>query len=764
MMSKETFRRRWDWYAAALLLGLVFTAAVRLSITDWTSELGFVEMVAGLGAIVGLFLGRSRLSGPRVGWVVLACTLVMIPWQVSQVVHGESNIFAILAEESGRLGATFQDIWFNRPVYDPIFFVTLVSSIYWSIGLHCGYRLLRGRNVLSILLPPTVPALIVQYYDGNDPDRIWLLAGYFLLVLLLTGRVQSLDSRDRWSDARVFTAAESEFDLGRTQLALALVIVLFAWLLPTPGAALPAAARVWQAINEPYQNFVDWINQTLDSARGRTGNGMQVYGNTLGLGLRASQGATVVFEVSPPAVDVPRFYWQMRVYDTYEDDTWGNSHQNWSRNSSAGDGDLPVLRGLAGQVASFGFHWQGDASTLLVAPSLPLWSSLNGTIQYENADPPKVDLTSWRVDPYLQEGMEYTTHALLLAPTVSMLRSAEGSAPVWVTDRYLQTPPNLSQGIRALAQRLTAGRPTQYDKVSAVTDYLRSAIKYSPEIAPAPSGVDPIDWFLFTWKSGYCNYYATAEVLMLRSVGIPARMVVGYAQGQREPDGRFTVRERDAHAWPQVYFSGIGWVDFEPTSSQDALVRPLGSTSSGETPPVTGPQPTRQVVQKPTNLPSQNGLISYQSIVVWVIIFVMLAVVGYGLWLVNRKQAIWQRIPHFLHRFYQQRGLGIPAWLENWERWSNLTSVERSFQAINQSLMWLGKPQPLHATPAERAEMLKSLLPITAEEIETLKIEHENTLFSQVPGNSLKANHAAWIIRLQTLRAILRRFVGANNE
>lgn len=771
MMNKETFRRRWDWYAATLLLGLVFTAAVRLSITDWTSALGFVELVAGLGAIVGLLLGRSRLSGSAVGWVALACTLVVIPWQVSQVIHGQNDIFGILAEEWGRLGLTFQDIWFNRPVYDPIFFVTLISSIYWSIGLHCGYRLLRGPNIVSILLPPTLPVLIVQYYDGYDPARIWLLAGYFLLVLLLIGRVHSVDSREAWRGARVFTGAESEFDLVRTQMVLVLVIVLLAWLLPTPSAALPAAARVWQAVNEPYQHFVDWINQTLDAARSRTGNGLQVYGNTLGLGLRASQGAKVVFQVSPSVIsvgatqeDVPRFYWQMRVYDTYEQDTWGNAHQNWSRNSSSGDADLLVSHGLGGQVASFAFDWQGDASTLLVAPSLPLWSSLNGTIQYEDADPPNVDLTSWRVDPYLQKGVAYTTRALLLAPTVSMLRSAEAAPPLWVSKRYLQTPANLSEDLRALAQRLTVDEPTQYDKVSAVTDYLRSTIKYSPEIAPAPSGVDPIDWFLFTWKSGYCNYYATAEVLMLRSVGIPARMVVGYAQGQPEPDGRFTVRERDAHAWPQVYFSEIGWVDFEPTTSQVALVRPLGSISSGATPTPAGSQSAFEPVNNPTNLPSQKVIISYQSIAVWVIIFGMLAVVGYGLWLVNRKQTIWQRIPHFLYRFYQQRGLNIPGWLEKWERWSKLTSVERSFQAINQGLMWLGKPQPPHATPAERAEMLKSLLPVMAEEIETLKIEHENTLFSQNPGDSLKANHAAWIIRLQTLRTILRRFVGAKDE
>lgn len=767
MKPKQTFRRRWDWYAALLLLVLVFTAAVRLSITDWTSELGFVELVAGLGAIIGMALGGSRFSGRSAGWLALLATLVIIPWQVAQVIHGETTITGILAEEWGRLGATFQEIRANKPVYDPIFFVTLVSSIYWFVGVYSGYQLLRGANILRVVLPPTVPILIVQYYDGSDLNRIWLVAIYFLLLLLLAGRINHLHSRTKWGTTRVFSGAESEFDLARTQFTIALVIVLVAWLFPTPGAALPMAARFWQKMNEPYQGLIDWFNQTLDAARSRTSNGMQIYGNNLGLGLRANQGTRTVFHVTAPRVDMPRFYWQMRIYDTYENDTWGNAHQNWSRDTFPNDPDLSVYMGQGAQVASFKFRWQGDASTLLVAPSLPLSVNQRGTIQYEDAEPAQVDVTSWRIDPYLQEGAEYTARALLIAPTVSMLRAAEGGAPLWVTERYLQTPEDLSQDVRALAQRLTKDQPTTYDKVNAVTEYLRHEIRYSASIAPPPSGVDPMDWFLFTWKSGYCNYYATAEVLMLRSVGIPARMAVGYAEGKRERDGRFAVLERDAHAWPQVYFAGIGWVDFEPTSSQAPLVRPVG-VSEGPSLEATriaqGAEPTPQASQNPTNLPSQNGGIPYQSILVWVIIFSMLAVAGYGIWRFNRRKAIAQRIPHFLHRFYRQRGLDIPAWLENWERWSNLTPVERSFQAINQSLTWLGKPQPSHATPAERAELLKSLLPMTAQEIETLKLEHENTLFSQRPGDPLKATQAAWIIRLQTLRAILRRIVGAKDE
>ena len=99
-----------------------------------------------------------------------------------------------------------------------------------------------------------------------------------------------------------------------------------------------------------------------------------------------------------------------------------------------------------------------------------------------------------------------------------------------------------------------------------------------------PAGQDPLDWFLFHSKKGFCNYYATAEVLLLRSAGIPARMVVGFAQGEFDPPNHYVVRQRDSHAWPEVYFPGIGWVEFEPTSNQAPLELPLGENPSPAAP------------------------------------------------------------------------------------------------------------------------------------------------------------------------------------
>lgn len=766
---------RWDWYLVGLMLLMAYLAAGRLSMTNWTSELGYVETVAVPGTLVGLMLASSRLRDRTVGWVALGLTAIAIPWQMANVVNKSGGLAGILNEEWARLVVALQQFTAREPIYDPIFFVTLVTALYWWVGVYSGYRIIRRTNLLAVLLPTTVPILIVQYYDGGDPARIWVVGAYFLLALLLIGRMNILRSREKWESERVLGASESAFDLGSSILISASAVILAAWLLPTPGAAIPAAARFWQQLNEPYQALHQWINNTLDAVRGGSIGGSEPYGNSLELGVRASQGPQTVFRVRPPrspdaasgATDFPRFYWQMRIYDTYADGEWSNGHQNWSRPFSPDEGDLPVPGDTSTRTTSFDFIWEGSLSTLMAGPPQPVWASLGGSIQYENAQLPQIDITSWHTHPFLQAGDEYRVRAQLLNPRPSLLRSAGTDYPAWVTGRYLRLPSNFSSDIRILAEVLTRELPTVYDKASALTDYLRSEITYSPSIAPPPPDTDPLEWFLFTWKSGYCNYYASAEVLMLRSVGIPARMAVGYAEGTREDDGSFTVRERDAHAWPQVYFPSVGWVNFEPTASQPPLERPAESENPDDPSAPAGQPPAIPTPSSPQggeNSPGANLVIQYQTIRVWVIIFAVVFAAGYGIWFIDRKKAIGRRIPQFIRSLYLHHGLSIPAWLEHWERSSNSTLVERSFDAINQSLAWLGKPQPPHATPAERAAELKNLMPGSIEEIERLKKEHEKTLFSPTPGDPAKAVHAAWMIRYHTARALLRRFLGVKNE
>jgi len=133
-----------------------------------------------------------------------------------------------------------------------------------------------------------------------------------------------------------------------------------------------------------------------------------------------------------------------------------------------------------------------------------------------------------------------------------------------VRDRYLQLP-EASDQVAELAHRVTDRAATPYDKISAVLRHLSSNYPYSLD-ADTTTSSRPIDDFLFTRKTGYCEHYATAMVLMLRSIGIPARLVTGFlATEWNDFGGYYTVRQRDAHAWVEVYYPHSGWITMDPT-------------------------------------------------------------------------------------------------------------------------------------------------------------------------------------------------------
>ena len=134
-------------------------------------------------------------------------------------------------------------------------------------------------------------------------------------------------------------------------------------------------------------------------------------------------------------------------------------------------------------------------------------------------------------------------------------------------------PGSLSDdAIRLAAQAVEGHRATQYELVMALTTYLQQNYRYSLELGHVPPGRDPVDWFLFDAKIGYCEQFATAEVLMLRSLGVPARLATGYSTGDYDPVlNQSIVREHDAHAWVEVWFSGHGWVPVDPSPGFAAL-------------------------------------------------------------------------------------------------------------------------------------------------------------------------------------------------
>jgi len=236
-------------------------------------------------------------------------------------------------------------------------------------------------------------------------------------------------------------------------------------------------------------------------------------------------------------------------------------------------------------------------SNIVVTVGQPLAVNVNTRVVF---GPGPSDVTSVRPARSLNEEDQYRVDSTVSNASINALKSVQGQYAPW-TQAYLQLPTDLPATIRNKALEVTASAGTPYEKAAAVEQFLRS-YGINLDIAAAPPKRDSVEYFLFDVKEGYFDYHASAMVVMLRSLGIPARMAVGYVirANDRVPQTNvYLVRELNAFAWPEVYFPGLGWVEFNPTPSEPPVIR---SGIDGNFAP--GFDPTEQFLDDAFFLPS----------------------------------------------------------------------------------------------------------------------------------------------------------------
>ncbi len=167
-------------------------------------------------------------------------------------------------------------------------------------------------------------------------------------------------------------------------------------------------------------------------------------------------------------------------------------------------------------------------------------------------------------------GDPYQVTSAISSAEPEELQTAGEEYPAWVSHRYLQLPPDLPVRVNDLAASTTSGWATPYEKAKVVENYLRNNYPYNLRVDPPPFGVDGVDHFLFGLGEGYSEYFGSTMAVMLRTVGVPARLAVGYTTGDRV-EGReiYAVTDSHSHAWVEVYFPRFGWIPFEPTPGKN---------------------------------------------------------------------------------------------------------------------------------------------------------------------------------------------------
>ena len=753
----------WDWLSAGLLFLVLQATAGRLVIANWAPSLYFASILAALGMILGLTLGTSRFNQNKVTWIAIDYTVIVLPWQWTVAVQSDINVSFRdqLHMVAFRLAIAFVQFIQRAPVNDSFFFIAFVSLVMWLIGLTAGYWLMRHDNLLVAVIPSAIVMMIVQVYDNHFPLRSWWLAAYLFLILLLVGRRYFLHSRVEWRKQHIAVSEDAWPDILNSLTVITLTLVFIAWIFPTSLSSLQAASEAWNNISSPVRNRLS--NAVISLQSPYSNGGVNFYSESLALGLNAAQGNQPVFIVkvlsSPISIT---YYWRGRVYDFYSNGQWSNSSAT-SLDFQPTTQNLDLVNAQNRVEAQFQFTMQLPQQGLLYTPSEPLWVDQPGSVIVTSADNGQNDPIAWFANPAIAQGGRYQVRAEIADPSVAELEATGTNYPAWVQDRYLEVPQDIRPVIQTLAEQVTSGQLTPYDKAEAITNYLRNTIQYSLTVPPPPPGEDPAVWILFDYKKGFCNYYASDEVLMLRSIGIPARMAVGFAEGESNGDS-FAVLNYDAHAWPEIYFSSIGWVGFEPTVNQKPIVRPLTKPqiatqqNNNSTSNVNSHKPKENASSESNTSPKPlpfNAVLNDILLIVFSFVLIGLMVFAF------RRYHLLDQVPVYLSNNLEHIGISTPWWINDWIHWNQMTSVERSFTSINLSLRWLGSPQPIYTTAAERAAELIKLLPSAKEYIETVSAEHQSALFTKRTADLSRARRAGIMIILHTLLFTILKFWNA---
>jgi len=302
------------------------------------------------------------------------------------------------------------------------------------------------------------------------------------------------------------------------------------------------------------------------------------FGETVNIGDvgRIKSDRTTVMRVSITGETTPRpvLYWRGNVLDAFDGKSWTSAFAGSRIIYPDSEGVFRVRREYDNEEVEQEIYLEPIDSTVLFAASQPASFSLKaqGSLRIDVLGRMAgivghgSGFWSLPISGPIQDRIRYWATSDLREPDPETLRQAPDYTPPSIRVAFLALP-DLDPRISDLARRITRNQRTNYDKAVAVRDYLLNNYGYSlkqPEKAPD----DPLTYFLFERREGYCEHFATAMAVLLRLVGVPTRMVNGFQRGEwNDVDHYYRVRQSDAHSWVEVYFNGVGWVLFDATPS-----------------------------------------------------------------------------------------------------------------------------------------------------------------------------------------------------
>lgn len=455
----------------------------------------------------------------------------------------------------------------NNPSFDPKISEVFWGSALWSVSFSSGWLFRQKKHAFIASMPIMVLLIGILSYTRQN-TTVLAIALFALLMMIVV--LEHLRHENNWDLQKVDYSEALRLDITFLAIPIIFIILLAAIVLPNIS---------FDAIKDFYdQIFLLEDHSQLDLERSlglQKTPQMQPNQETSGvlprellIGSGPELSENLVMEIDtgemflPPGIDIdstiPKYYWFGRSYDIYTGTGWltsGISQRNYSKNEIIAPANLENSRLLKLKVRK-----TRSAQDTLYASGVPQSVDHKVTTAWREATN---EYYSAQIDALTYQ----VTSPIMDVPEEELRRSTE-PIPEEILNTYLQIPEETPVRVQDLAVGLTEDLHNSYDKAKAIEAYLRQ-FDYNLDVPKPDPNQDVVDFFLFDLQKGYCDYFASAMVILSRSIDIPARLAVGYTRGNYDFSRHvFVVSEANAHAWPEIYIAPYGWVPFEPTTSE----------------------------------------------------------------------------------------------------------------------------------------------------------------------------------------------------
>ncbi len=581
---------RLSWAAA---IGGMVLALMRLNALVRGSTEGApwqVVVLAGalLGAVITWTVVAYRLSNT----VLVVANLAALAITATRVAVPDTTAFLLPTFESVRalrveLGYAFEVIRTGvAPVIPASGLVVVITAVFWGLGALLVWGLLTGRPYVA-LVPPVVVYLQLATADRGFAGIGWTLA----FLALLGGSLAAVTLDERSAGTGRLTRTRRSSSAGGVISSGSLVTIAAAVVLTLITSSALASAV-------PSTGVLEWRNPS-----GLTGGyyGSISYNPFISIQKSlVSQSDTPVF-TARVAGDVPgdRLYWRLLTMDTFNGVYWyANSPRVVSPNDGPFEDPSQSFAGPTTQVVQDITIQQlrNDWLPAVYAPQAMVSDNRQVERGYRVASD-----GSLRFGSLSFRGMRYQVVSDVPVPEIGALAVDENGQPTQAfadavaagdlelpaapvvprsqpSSRYTDLPADLDPRIVELAQAITDGLESDYERALALESYFRSSangFRYAIEVPAGEDSADLADWLFnaenANYRRGYCEQYATSLGVMARAVGIPSRVVLGFTPGQRLGDGTIVVLDRNAHSWVEMWMPAQGWVRFDSTPRNDGV-------------------------------------------------------------------------------------------------------------------------------------------------------------------------------------------------